>query len=536
MIVLFFSVLMILAVFWGGLFFVTELRRYSVTAPLHPSMPLTVLFLALGIMVFLADLLSSLGTFFLARDLEILLASPLGPWRFFLGKVCEVAIGSLWMVGIFAMPIIASFGVAYDMPLSYYAFTLLVVLPFVFIPAAASALCVTGAACLLPAHRTKEIVLLVSLVSIGAVVAVTRLFLPAGSDLEDARQLLQVMTLLSDERGVWAPSRWAGEALGLPLMGTHPPFRPVSLLYATCGALVIAGYLSTRYLYPHAIHRARESRLRGGSGHRRLRRMLRWVGWIPSPYRALLTKEYRLFARDMTQAIQLALLLGLCLVYLYNFRLLSGIEGLPPDMLEWWQAALVIANIMMGGLLIIAVSSRFAFPSLSFEGRCFWILEVSPIGYLGLLRAKFLCWFFPVAIVSSVMLGAGASAINAEEHIIAISAVVGWIIAYGIVGLATGLGAAFARFEWEHLSQVAASFGSLAFLLSSVALMLLDLLPCAGLVVLRTLRNLYDPFTTAEWYFAVVSCASLLVYLNMATTRRALMMGAEALARREGPR
>jgi ABC-2 type transport system permease protein len=249
-------------------------------------------------------------------------------------------------------------------------------------------------------------------------------------------------------------------------------------------------------------------------------------------YRAIIVKEFKVFARDMTQAIQLLLLLGLCMVYLYNFRILHGVANLPDATKLWWQGFLVGSNLAMGAFVMTAVCTRFVFPSVSLEGQSYWILQTSPLSVGQLLRAKFWCWLVPVASMSSIIFASGALAINAEPEIIAINALASWVVCYGIVGLATGLGALFSNFDWEHSSQLAASFGSLVFMLSATVLIVLNLIPAGTLIFLRTLKETGYNFTDSEWYLAVGCCAILLTYLNYCATRWALRVGEHSLLNR----
>ena len=128
----------------------------------------------------------------------------------------------------------------------------------------------------------------------------------------------------------------------------------------------------------------------------------------------------------------------------------------------------------------------------------------------------------------------GALAIDAEPHIVAIHAVVSWVLCYGIVGLAVGMGALFANFTWEHSTQLAASVGSIVFMLASSVLIMLNLIPAGMLVFLRTMKTLGSNFTPFEWYLCVLSCSALLVYINFAVTRWALALGERALEERAG--
>ena len=236
-----------------------------------------------------------------------------------------------------------------------------------------------------------------------------------------------------------------------------------------------------------------------------------------------------MFARDMSHALQLLLLLGLCMIYLYNFRFLNAVQNLPEGARLWWQALLIIANLGMGSFVISAVCTRFVFPSLSLEGKDFWIIKTSPLPTSELLRAKFWCWLLPIATISSTIFVSGALAIDAEPHIVALSGLASWVLCYGIVGIGIGLGALFANFNWEHSSQLAASFGSLIYMLSSMVMIMICLLPIGIIIFLRTFRVLGLEFSSFEWYLAISCCAFLIVYINYRSTSWALHMGEQAL-------
>jgi fumarate reductase subunit C len=108
-----------------------------------------------------------------------------------------------------------------------------------------------------------------------------------------------------------------------------------------------------------------------------------------------------------------------------------------------------------------------------------------------------------------------------------------WVIAYGIVGLAIGLGAHFANFDWDHPSQLAASFGSLVFMLLSVVTIFINMIPPLILVFLRSER-LSAELSEGRWYLAVICAVVLLVYINYALVRSALSMGERSLLARQG--
>jgi ABC-2 type transport system permease protein len=251
--------------------------------------------------------------------------------------------------------------------------------------------------------------------------------------------------------------------------------------------------------------------------------------FIPAPYRAVCSKEYKLFTRDMTQAVQLILLLGLCLIYLYNFQILSSSPQADETLDLWWKAFLVIAKLVMGAFVVTAVCARFVFPSVSLEGRAFWILQTSPNSLESLLRVKFWFWFLPIAAISSIIFTSGALAIHADIRIVIVHALGSWVLCYGIVGLAIGFGAVFSNFQWDNSAQLTTSFGSFLYLIVSSLFVLLSITPIAVMIILRTLHSLGFNLPNTLWYGIMIICAASVVGANYFIAHYSIVFGKKAL-------
>ena len=86
-----------------------------------------------------------------------------------------------------------------------------------------------------------------------------------------------------------------------------------------------------------------------------------------------------------------------------------------------------------------------------------------------LLKIKFWIWFVPLAVISMVFFAFAGYAIRLSPLPMLLVASFGLITAYTAVGVAIGLGAKFSRFDWEYSTQLAASFGSVFYMLTTVA-------------------------------------------------------------------
>jgi hypothetical protein len=105
--------------------------------------------------------------------------------------------------------------------------------------------------------------------------------------------------------------------------------------------------------------------------------------------------------------------------------------------------------------------------------------------------------------------------------------VLSFFISYGIVGLGIGLGAYFADFSWEHPSQLALSVGGFIFMLSSGALIFLNIVPLGFL-----LRLMLSPNSSPLLYCEMVATTLVITLLNMGTARLALRLGEGATLER----
>lgn len=530
-----FSIIIVICIYRGTFSTLKYLQANIGVAYLHPTLPLGLILAVLGGMLLFSSAAATLGSLYLAQDLDLIIASPISPWRFFHGKFSEIVISSTWMTFIFGVPTIIAFGQSYHAPLAYYIAALLVLAPYLLIPSACAFILVTVFTRIVPANRTKEILLIIFSLGIFLAYFMAKLIFPETSSLKKVDDLLRIVSFLSLPRVTWLPSFWASHPLGQMLENTGENYIPhLVLLYSVMFVLMSLSYILFRLFHFYSYSQAKSTRhglrLNSKLAQQRLSRLM---PFMRQPYRAILAKDIKVFSRDMTQAVQLMLLLGICMIYLYNFRVLQAIDNLPEKARMWWQGLLTLCNIAMGAFVITAVSTRFVFPTVSFEGQSFWILQSAPISYRDVLRAKFWTWFVPVAIISSIILVSGAFAINADPHVILVNALISWVLCYGIVGLAVGMGALFANFNWEHTSQLAASFGSLIYMLSSTVLILLNVIPTGLLVFLRTLRHYSTQFSAFEWYTCIVLTTVLLVYINYTAANWAMKLGVNALLERE---
>ena len=169
--------------------------------------------------------------------------------------------------------------------------------------------------------------------------------------------------------------------------------------------------------------------------------------------RHLLVKDLKIFLRDVSQWSQLLLLLALVLVYLYNFRVLDLDRN--PYMSGMIKNVYAFVNLAMAGLVMATVCARFVFPAVSAEGAAFWIIRTAPVSLRAFLWSKFWTGFIPVFLLTELLTVAANHFLGVEPFLRMVAAAAVLLMSLALVGLATGLGARYPRFNADNPSQVA---------------------------------------------------------------------------------
>ena len=62
-------------------------------------------------------------------------------------------------------------------------------------------------------------------------------------------------------------------------------------------------------------------------------------------------------------------------------------------------------NLALAGFVLASIAARFVFPSISLEGRTWWLLRSSPLPMREVLWAKFWVGAVPLLVLAAVLVG-----------------------------------------------------------------------------------------------------------------------------------
>jgi len=452
----------------------------------------------------LSNVITALSSFFLARDLDLLVGAPVDWLKLYAAKLLETGVNSSWMVVLLAVPMFAAFGSAYH---GGWLFPLLVIgvfVPFLVVPAVIGTALTLILVNVFPARRTRDILSVIAVLTAGGIVLLFRVVRPERlARPEGFRSLVEFVTVLRTPTSPFLPSEWVQRAI-LSWLQERPDLVSVYLLWSTAAAAFVLGALLHSRLYPIGFSKAQESggRLaRGGAMGRIGHAIFSPLGILR---RELVLKELRLFFRDTTQWSQLILLTVLVIVYVFNIKYLplKG-EGITFFLVN----VIPFLNLVLAGFVLASVAARFVFPSVSLEGRTLWLLKSSPMPVRQLLWAKFWVGTTPLLALALGIVFVTDWLLQVSDFMFAVSVMTIAMMTIALCGMALGFGTLFPQFETENAAQIPTSFGGLMFMISSVGLI-------AAVVVLEA-RPVYG-YLSAKLYGTPTSTSDMVFGFGLA--------------------
>ena len=464
------GVVVALAIFAASFWLTVQLGGFADFGDYLLRLGLSWLFLSFLSFIAFSAVVTSLSTFFLSDDLRLLLAAPVSPRRLFHARFARTVGLSSWMVVVFIVPVLAGVGIGHCAPWSYYAVSVLAVIPFVIIPVAIGTAITLVLVNVFPARRARDILMLMGLLFAGSLVVLLRMIQPEQLlRVESLPDLTDFFATLQSPITPLLPSFWAAEAVFASLQGRFDMMHMAALWTTALALIVLVAAANERWHFT-GFSKAQEARKARFTRFELVTRLSRVLPLSPVR-RHLLVKDMKIFLRDVSQWSQLLLLLALVLVYLYNFRVLDLDRN--PYMSGVIKNVYAFVNLAMAGLVMSTVCARFVFPAVSAEGAAFWIIRTAPVSLRSFLWSKFWTGFVPVFLLTEVLTIAANHFLGVAPFLRWVSAGAVFFMSLALVGLATGLGARYPRFNADNPSQVAGSYGGVAFMIMAVMFMIL---------------------------------------------------------------
>jgi ABC-2 type transport system permease protein len=486
--------------FWAFIFGVlyrllTYFRGVEEIGALLAGKLLGLILLGFTSILLLSNVITALSSFFLAKDLDMLVSAPVDWLRLYGAKLLETVIASSWMVALVSIPMFSAYGFVYGGGWMYPLFVLAVMIPLFVIPAVIGSAVTLSLVNIFPARRTRDILSVIAVMAAGGIVLLFRMVRPEQlARPEGFRNLMEFITILRTPTSPMMPSEWVARAT-MGWLGGTPDWLSVYLLWTTMGAFIVLGALLHRWLYLTGFSKAQESAQRwvkaSGTGGSFIERLLTPFGILK---RELVMKELRLFFRDTTQWSQLILLAVLVVVYVFNIKYLP----LRGEGITFFLVNVVpFLNLVLAGFVLASIAARFIFPGVSLEGRTLWLLRSSPMAVRDLLWAKFWVGTLPLLILAVAIVGVTDWLLQVTDFMFFVSIGSITLMTFALSGLAIGFGTMFPQFETENAAQIPTSFGGLLYMMSAVAVIggvvILEARPVYGYLSAKAFNQAIEP-------------------------------------------
>lgn len=520
-------------VFWAAAFGIAYwvlslLRGVEEIGNLLASKMLGVFLLAFLTILLLSNIITALSTFFLAKDLDLLVAAPIGHSRLYLAKLAETIVHSSWMVALLALPIFTAYGIVYHGGLLFPIVALAAIIPYLVLPAVVGTAITLVLVNIFPARRTRELLGLIASGALVLAVVILRFLRPEQlAQPEGFRNLVEYLAVLQTPTSPLLPSEWTASMLMNWLLRVADPW-PVIKLWAAAPLAVLLGALLHGRLYHLGFSKAQEG------AERRIRRPLRGplarrLRYLSPSKREFILKDLRLFFRDNTQWSQLVLLAVLLVVYIFNIKSLPLYSG---ERVSFRLVTVIsFLNLGLAGFVLAAVAARFIFPGISLEGRQMWLLRSSPLDAGAMLWSKYWIGTVPLLVLALIITIFTNWLLHASAFMMAVALATIVFYTLSASALALSFGALYPQFGSENAAQIPTSFGGLVYMMSSLSLLAMIIMIEAGPVTayLRVglhggeLIDLIPELIAAGLVVVAVCVAATVVPLRLALRRIEMM-------------
>lgn len=416
-------------------------------------------------MVGISSLLTSLTTLYYSFDLRFLMNAPLSLRAIFIEKSLESLFFASWMIALVLVPYFAALARVEGYGWGFFGAFALVIPPFLALAGSVGLGFTLVLLYLFPSSRTRDALWVLSSLSLTLIYGMIRFAEPEKLIRPDAlRVVAEYLNYLQAPTAPSLPSWWATKALRAAAAGRWTEFWRLELQLALAAVGVYAALLlASSKLYFAGYSGAQEGAMR----KRALvvepmpeRGLFKRLG-LGAGAAALFWRERRAFFRDVKHWSQILLVLGLIFVYLFS------IQRLPLDD-ENLRGLVSFLNIGTAGFVIAALGLRFTYPSISIEGRSWWVVRSAPVSIDDLMRQKFLFSAIPMTALALILSVSTNYLLEADRFTAIVSTASLLVISWAICSMGIGFGALFPMFTVENIHQIESSLGGFVYMAASL--------------------------------------------------------------------
>ncbi|NOY68384.1 MAG: hypothetical protein GXP53_02670 [Deltaproteobacteria bacterium] len=518
--------------FWAGMFavclkvlfyFKSQEEIGNILAWKLLSMVMVIYF---SLLVF-SGILTCLSKLYISKDLLLVFSLPVSAFKIFIARWIEAALDSSWMIIIYTLPVLISYGIVYSAGFTYYLLSAGVMILLSAVASLVSAVLVMVMVIVIPAGRVKSIFVFLGLTLFLLLYLAFRLLRPERFvDPEAFRTVMVYMKAMQVPASPLLPSTWAFNTLKFSLTGNIGQAVYYFMILVSCSVTFFCtAVLVSAGIYFKGMSKTQTARQ---PFHKPKSRKSFFFSFLPRAKQAYIIKEIKMFLRDQTQWSQVFLIAALIFIYVYNFKVLP-LERAPINTV-YLQNLLSFLNMGLATFVLTAVAGRFAYPAVSAEGEAFWLVRSAPVSIRTFLWIKFFIYLFPLLVLTEVLIVMTNIMLKVTPAMMGISTITVFFMVPAVVGMAIGLGATYPDFNAENPTQVITSFGGLIFMMASAAYIICIIMLEAGPVYRIFISGLLHRDLSAGVIAWSVAAFGAVIVISVCVTIIPMWFGERALS------
>ena len=220
----------VLGLGFGGVLFVLSARvlvyfqSVEMIGDLLAKELLNMVFLTFFSLLIFSNIITALSNLYLSRDLEFCHSVPVSVENLFISRSLSTFLNSSWMAMIFAVPILCAYGYVYVPGIGFYGSLLHLMVALGLIASSLGILLTMILVHIFPAQRTRDVILLLSILMIVGLYLLFRFLRPERLvDPETAISVMQYVSALKTPDSPYLPSHWVSRILWGYLEGGRQP-------------------------------------------------------------------------------------------------------------------------------------------------------------------------------------------------------------------------------------------------------------------------------------------------------------------------
>lgn len=409
------------------------------------------------LMLIFSSIVSAALILFSNPENEFLFSLPISSPRLFVLRFLETMAASGWMVFLFGTPIAVGLGRSFVAGWEYVLVAGLSLLGLTVLPTALGATILCAAFVWIPRHRAKALTFFLGAMAAYAFVAFASrvdIGILFKMEFDPALHLNAILAAIEIPSHPYTPDTLAAQAMASIVRGdAAAAWKKLGFLWGenALGLTVLMAISYPLFLKGWPKTEQREVRL---------------IPLVPfsavpvrnRPFLSLGLKDLKFLSRNITEWSQLLVLVTLIFVQVVNIR------DLPLDQV-YLRNFVSFVNLAVSGLLVVAVSVRFVYPTFLFEGQNAYLLKTMPLSEGSIIQSKLWTNAIPLLLMSQLLLFITNQQTGVSLFFFIFSHTVSALQTFAIVMLAIHLALAWPPQSQSSIERAAGSTGGLLFMI-----------------------------------------------------------------------